>query len=310
MGETESALEVSLGLSESCARPRWQSIIEWTAALIMAALWFSAGLWKLSDLTATQARMTQALVPHSLSFLAAICFGAAETLTGVLILVPQWRRWGAWLSILLLGAFMAYIGFNYHALTGADCTCFPWLKRAVGPMFFVEDGAMMAVALVAGLFAAASRGLGKAGIALAAVVLLAAGALAMDRARGQGAVGPETITVDGKQFPLREGRVFLFFLNPYCPHCFKAAQTMSAMGWQAKVIGVPTQSPTEAPGFFQGAGWSGVPVSTDLDALKQAFPFTDAPYGVALENGRLLDKVTFFDEPDLGKQLRKIGFIK
>lgn len=297
-------------MRRSYSRPRWKSVIEWAAALAMAALWFSAGLWKLSDLTATQARMTQALVPHSLSFLAAISFGAAETLAGILILVPQWRRWGAWLSVLLLAAFMAYIGWNYHALTGADCTCFPWLKRAVGPMFFVEDAAMMAVALITGLLASSSRGLRKASVALGAVLVLAAGALAMDRVRGQGAVGPETITVDGKPFPLREGRVFLFFLNPYCPHCYNAAQTMSAMSWQATVIGVPTQSPTEAPGFFQSAGWSGVKISPDLDKLKQPFPFTDAPYAVALENGRLLDKVTFFEEPDLGKQLRKIGFIK
>src|ERR1043166_6581263 len=137
MSNSDSALYPSMTLDSAYARPRWQSVISWAAALAMAALWFSAGLWKLSDLTATQARMTQALVPHSVSYLAAICFGAAETLAGILILVPQWRRWGAWLSILLLGAFMAYIGFNYRALTGADCTCFPWLKRSVGPAFFI-----------------------------------------------------------------------------------------------------------------------------------------------------------------------------
>src|SRR5712692_1516149 len=130
-------------MTDSPPRPRWQTAMEWGTAVALAGLWFAAGLWKLSDLTATQVRMTQALVPKPLSLTAALFFGTAETFAGLLLLLPRWRRWGSWLSVGLLAAFMAYIGIHYSALTGTDCSCFPWLKRAIGPMFFVEDAALM-----------------------------------------------------------------------------------------------------------------------------------------------------------------------
>ncbi len=309
MTESDS-LNYRPAISASFFRPRWKTAIEWAAALAMAVLWLSAGLWKLSDLSGWQVKLTQMLVPHGISMAGAVFFGVMETFAGILLLAPQWRRWGAWLSVFLLSAFMIYIGVHYRALTGTDCSCFPWLKRAIGPMFFVEDGAMMAVAVLAGAMAGRSRGFGKAGVVLGLVLLLAGASVAMDRVRGQGVAGPESITAGGKQFSLREGRVFLFFFNPYCPHCFQAAQAMSALSWQAAIIAVPTQAMNDAPGFLQSSGLTSALLSPDLEKLKQSFPFQDTPYAVALENGRLLDKVTFFDEPDLGKQLRKAGFVK
>ncbi len=42
-------------------RLNWRRELEWTAALALAALWLVAGGWKLSDVTATQVRMTLAL---------------------------------------------------------------------------------------------------------------------------------------------------------------------------------------------------------------------------------------------------------
>ncbi len=289
-------------------RPRWQAAVEWTAAVVLAGLWFLAGLWKLSDVTATQVRMTQALVPKSLSLAVALFFGAAETFAGLLLLLPRWRRWGSWLSMGLLAAFMAYIGIHYGALTGTDCSCFPWLKRAIGPMFFVEDAALMCLAILAGLWAPPSRAPGKAVAAFAAVLLLAGGLFAADRTRGQVAIGPASITAEGRELSLRQGRVLLFFFNPYCPHCLKAAQTMSRLNWQATIVGVPTQAIEEGGGFFESAGMVGVQLSPDADKLRQVFPFQDVPYAVALENGRLRAKIVFFEEPDLSNKLREIGF--
>ena len=52
----------------------------------------------------------------------------------------------------MLVAFMGYIGLRYQALVGRDCSCFPWLKRTVTPALFVEDGAMLAAALIAAWF--------------------------------------------------------------------------------------------------------------------------------------------------------------
>src|SRR3989442_75022 len=201
---------------------RWRNALQWTASIALAALWFAAGIWKLSDVTATQVRMTQALVPKSLSLAAALSLGTVETFAGLLLLIPAWRRWGAWISGVLLSVFMVYIGYHYRALTGAECNCFPWLKRAVGPMFFIQDGALIALAVVAGLWTQPSRGLRRALASFAAIVILAGSLFAVDRVRGAGAAGPASITADGSELSLREGRVFLYFFNPLCIHCFQA----------------------------------------------------------------------------------------
>ena len=60
-----------------------------------------------------------------------------------MILVPRLRRWGALVLGALLVAFMGYFAIHYNALRGADCSCFPWLKRVVGPGFFVGDAVML-----------------------------------------------------------------------------------------------------------------------------------------------------------------------
>ncbi len=296
-------------IPESSSRPRWQAGIEWAAALALAAVWLVAGLWKLSDLTATQLRMTQFLVPQPVSFAAAAFFGTAETFSALLLLVPQWRRWGAGLSVFLLAAFMAYIGIHYRQLTGAECSCFPWMKRAIGPSFFVEDAGLIVLAVVAGWWASPSRGFGRAAAALASVVVLAAGLQAADRTKASGALAPPSVIADGHEFPLQQGRVLLFFFNPYCPHCLQAAQAMSRLNWQATIIGIPTQNLEEGPSFFASAGLTGVRLSPDIVRLRPIFPFEDAPYGVAVENGRVKEKLVFFDEPDLSKTLRRLGFI-
>lgn len=297
-------------MTEASANPRWQRAVEWTAALALAALWFIAGIWKLSDLTATQVRMTQALLPQSLSLAAAAFFGTAETLAGILLLAPRWRRWGAILSFGLLAAFMAYIGVHYSALTGAECSCFPWMKRAIGPMFFVQDGLLMVLAVLAGLWTRPSQGLGKAALALAAVVILGAGLQTRNHTRAQEIAVPPSITVEGRELSLRQGRVFLFFFNPFCPHCFQAAQAMSRLNWQATVVALPTQSPEEARGFFTSAGMESVQISPDTQKLRQTFHFLDVPYAVAVEDGRLRQAVVLFEEPVLSKTLRQIGFVR
>ena len=89
-------------------------------------------------------------MPSALALPGTLALGIGETLGAVLILVPRFRRWGAWLIGLLLVVFMVYIGANYSALVGKDCSCFPLVKRAIGPAFFLEDGAMLLMADLAG----------------------------------------------------------------------------------------------------------------------------------------------------------------
>ena len=295
-------------------RPRWQSAVEWTAAVLMAVMWLVAGLYKLSDLTGFQVKAVQAQVPQWLSFPGSVALGTLETFAGVLLLVPAWRRWGSWLSGLLMVFFIGWIGYHYKTLTGQECSCFPWLKRAVGPMFFVTDGALLALAVLAGWWAMPSRGTRQAAAALAGMLVLAGGAVALDHSRAGGSVGAIAITADGHPVSLHDGRVFLYFFNPTCMHCFEAAQAMSKHEWNATFIGVPTQDLDLGPGFFESSGIKtaikGAEISPDLEKLKQVFPFQDAPYAVALEDGRVREKVAFFDEPKLGETLRQIGFTK
>ena len=152
---------------------RWRTVLNWTAAILISLVFLVAGIWKASDPGAAAVRLAQAKVPESLSVAAAIGLGIAETFAGVLLLVPQFRRWGAWLGGFLLIAFMAYIGFFYKELQGAECSCFPWVKRAVGPGFFIGDAIMLAVAALAGWGARRSSGFRPALIVLGAVMVFA-----------------------------------------------------------------------------------------------------------------------------------------
>src|SRR5215470_18993525 len=106
--------------------PPWKMAIGWISAIVIALLFLSSGIWKITDVPGWAVRVTQARVPASLSLPAAIGFGIAETFAAVLLLVPRFRRWGAWLGGTLLVAFMIFIGINYNALRGAECSCFPW----------------------------------------------------------------------------------------------------------------------------------------------------------------------------------------
>ncbi len=151
----------------------WRISLNWIAAILISAVFLVAGLWKITDPTGAAVRLAQAKVPESLSVAAAVGLGILETFTGVLLLVPRFRRWGAWLGTLLLAAFMIFIAIHYTELRGAECSCFPWIKRAVGPGFFVGDGVMMLLAVGAGVWAASSRGLRPAGVILGAVAVFA-----------------------------------------------------------------------------------------------------------------------------------------
>jgi hypothetical protein len=122
-------------------------------------------------------------------------------------------------------------------------------------------------------------------------------------------VAPASIIADGRAFPLRQGRVFLYFFNPSCLHCLDAAQAMAALNWQATVVGLPTQDFEQARDFFQSVGMPRVRLSPEADKLRQIFPFQDVPYGVALEDGRVREKLHFFEQPQLANTLRQIGFV-
>ncbi len=290
--------------------PAWKGLLSIGAAVLLGLLFIVAGVWKITDPYGAATRMIQAKVWPDLSILAAIFLGTAETFAGVLLMVPRFRRWGAWLTGFLLLVFMVYIGINYNALQGAECTCFPWLKRAVGPGFFVGDGIMLLFAVAAGIWARQSESLRSAVIILGAVAVFAGVSFGVTYARQSGLQAPDSITVDGQAYSLQHGRIFLYFFDPECSHCFAAAKEMSKFTWKdVKVIGIPTAQPRFAQGFLQDTNLK-AGISNDLDLLKKTFSFVAGPYGVALENGRQKEAYINFDEKEPKEALKRLGFIE
>ena len=194
----------------------WLSGLNWTAAVLISAAFLLAGLWKITDPVGAGARLAQARVPEFLSLPAALLLGVLETFTGVMLLVPRFRRWGAALGTLLLAVFMIFIGIHYTELRGVDCSCFPWIKRAVGPGFFAGDGAMMLLAIAAGIGTRKPQGLRAAALIFGAVMVFAALSYGLTAERHAGTRAPSSITSEnGQSIPLAAGQSFhLLFQSP------------------------------------------------------------------------------------------------
>src|ERR1700722_9026145 len=249
--------------------PGWKSWLSGTAAVLMAALFLLAGVWKITDAPGAAVRLAQLKLPENLSLAAALLLGIAETFSAVLMLVPRFRRWGSWLTAFLLTVFMIYIAVNYTALHGAECQCFPWLKRAVGPGFFVGDGIMLLLAVLAGLWSKRSASLRSASLVLGAVIVFALLSYGVAATHNTGVKAPETVAVDGKPFSLQRGRIFIYFFNPECMHCLEAGKKLAKLNWgDTQLVGVPTKQPQFAKSFMETTGLKGV-VASDLAILRK-----------------------------------------
>jgi len=289
--------------------PGWKTKLSWVAAILLAVLFLASGLWKITDTQAWAQRITQLMLPAPLGIPLALAVGIAETLGAVLVLVPRFRRWGAILTGLLLLAFMGYFAVHYSALRGADCSCFPWIKRAVGPQFFLGDLAMLGLALVAGWWSKPPGSLRTVVVIAGAVVVFALVSYGVNEVRQSGVRAPASILVDGQPYNLAHGKYFLFFFNPACSHCFDSAKRMATLDWgQTRVVAIPVEMPQYAPQFLADTGLKAV-VTPDFDLLKRTFGYTAYPYGVAVENGREKAPVLRFDETEPAATLRRLGFV-
>ena len=288
----------------------WKKHLGAAAAILMAVPWLVAGLYKLTAVSQFQLMLTQILVPVSLSLPLAMAVIVGDLTAGVLLLWPAWRRLGGIFSTVLLTIFTIYFGVNYETLRGADCTCFPWIERTVGPEFFWSEAVMLALSVLAAWFAPPLKKIRGAGIAVACIAAVAVAALAVDKLGPQPDTDvPAVIAVGDKKLSLHEGKVFVFFFNPMCPHCLDAGITMSKYNWGADFVGVSTEEEDLAPGFIEDTGLRDVKLTPDFELLKEAFPFQDTPYAVAIENGQVKEHFPFFEEPDLGERLRELGFV-
>jgi uncharacterized membrane protein YphA (DoxX/SURF4 family) len=294
-------------------RRGWRSGFNWTAAILISAVFLVAGVWKVTDPIGAAVRLAQAKVPESLSVFTAVGLGTLETFTGVLLLVPRFRRWGAWIGTFLLTAFMIFIAIHYNELRGAECSCFPWVKRAVGPGFFAGDGAMMLLAIGAGVWARASQGIRPASVILGAVAVFALVSFGFASTRHTGTKAPAAIIAeDGHSVSLQQGKIFVYFFNPQCLHCLEAGRRLAALNWgDTKFIGVPTENPQFGDWFMGKAGLTAKgPVSKDLALLQKAFPFDTPPAGVAIENGYEKTMLLQFEDAEPAATLKRIGFVQ
>jgi uncharacterized membrane protein YphA (DoxX/SURF4 family) len=295
---------------QSFDMPAWKNISSHVAAAAVGIIFLATGIAKMLVPFLVQTMFEQLLVPTWGSMPLVVLLGIAETLGAILIFMPRYRRWGAWLIGLMLVAFIGYIGIRYGALVGRDCSCFPWLKRTVNPALFAEDGAMLAAAVIAGWFSRKPASLRFPLIALAVVAVLSGSAFGYSTLHQSGIQVPETITVDGKPYNVREGHVFLFFYDPSCSHCEEAARHMSTYSWKkdVTVIGLPTNDPQWAASFLHDTKLV-ARTSTDSTTLRKLFTFTSPPYGVVLDRGRVKSILTHFDAPEPQPSLKEAGFV-
>ena len=298
------------GAARSWDMPGWKTIASHTCAAVLAVLFISSGTWKILDPFTWRTMVEQLRAPYSVSMPLTLGLGIGETFAGVLVLVPRFRRWGAWLCAFLLVVFMLYMGINYNTLAGADCSCFPWVKRTVSPAFFVGDAIMLLLALIAGWWARPSQGVRSAAVVLGALAVFSAISFGVNATRQTGVKAPDFVTVNGKPYSLQHGKIFVYFYDPMCSHCDQAARKMSKLDWGGtKIVATPTNDPQFAESFMHDTQLPGV-TTLDVQKLRNVFQFRDAPYGVALENGREKAAISRFEGAEPDATLHKLGFIQ
>lgn len=289
----------------------WRKTTAAVSGILLGIIFLVSGGWKALDPFKAGELLEQARVPAGWGVFGAAALGTIELLAAFLLFHPRFRRWGGLLGSGLLVFFIGWIAFYYHSLVGQECSCFPLIKRTVGPNFFVGDGIMLLLGLAAYAWSPRVMNFRVPVTAFAALAILAGvsfAANAMERGHAQ---VPTPVIVDGKPMDLAEGKVFLFFYDPSCMHCDAAAKFMSKLNWgDTKVVSIPTINPQWAAAFLHDTKLK-ASTSLELDKLKKAFPFVDPPYGVALENGRVKESfgTPQFVPPLPQGDLQKLGFL-
>ena len=298
--------------SEVADLASWKKNLSLVCAIVLGFIFMVSGGWKIFDPFKTGELLEQAQVPAGWGVLGASALGTVELLTAFLLFVPRFRKLGGLLGAALMIFFMCWIGYFYHALVGQECSCFPIIKRTVGPGFFVGDGIMLLLALAALFWSRPVRRFRVPLVALGALAVCAAVSFGVSASERRGIHAPSPIIVDGKSESITSGKVFLYFYDPQCMHCDAAARYMAKFDWgDTRVIGIPTAEPQFAASFLHDTKLK-AGTCLELAKLRKVFKFVDAPFGAALVDGR---EVASFNEgrfnaPSPKADLEKIGFIK
>lgn len=281
-------------------------------AILLGLIFVVSGGWKVISPLKTGELLEQARVPAGFGPLGAASLGVVELFAAFLLFVPRFRRWGGLLGSALMLFFIGWVAYYYQALVGHECSCFPIIKRTVGPGFFISDGVMLLFGLIAFAWSPRVRASKIPAVAFAALALGSAASLFANNSAREKAQVPVPVVVDGKPENLAAGKVFLFFYDPSCMHCDAASKFMSTLNWgDTHIVAIPTVNPQWAASFLHDTKLK-ASTSLELAKLKQAFPFVDPPFGVALQDGRV--KETFgqaqFNAPLPAPDLKKLGFVK
>lgn len=290
----------------------WQRTAATVSAIFLGIIFLVSGGWKMLEPFKAGELLEQAKVPAGFGTIGAAALGTIEVFAAFMLFYPKLRRWGGLLGSGLIVFFLGWIGYYYSALVGKECSCFPWIKRTVGPGFFISDGVMLLFGLAAFLWSAKVLSAKLPIVALATLTALAGLSYGVNDWKHVSSQIPTPIIVDGKAQNLAEGKVLLFFFDPSCMHCDAAAKFMSKMTWDdTKVVAIPTVNPKWGADFLTDTGLK-AGISLELDKLKKAFPFVDPPYGVALVDGQVKETFTQaqFNEPSPKSDLQKLGFVK
>lgn len=290
----------------------WKRTAAAIAAVVLAIIFLVSGGWKVLQPFQTGELLEQAQVPAGLGTMGAVALGTVELFAAFLLLAPRYRKWGGLLGSALLLFFIGWIAFYYSKLVGHECSCFPIIKRSVGPGFFASDGVMLLLGVVAWAWSRKVTNFRVPSIALSVLVLLAGVSFGVNAAARRNVQVPNPVVVDGKPADLTNGKVFLFFYDPYCSHCDAASKFMSKLNWGGtRIVAIPTNDPRFAADFLRDTKLK-AGTSLETAKLRKAFPFVDPPYGVALVEGQV--KKTFpqtqFNAPLPAPDLKQLGFVK
>lgn len=320
LGGMEEVLETTVDASSArAAQAGWKRWASHIAAAVMAVVFLASGVYKIVMPLDFAERATQVLIPANLSVATAVALAITETFAAIMLLMPRYRRFGAVVMLAMLAAFCVYIGVNAERLAGEDCSCFPWVKRTVGPVFFVSNAVMMLLSALAGLWSPRGgawlppRPIGPSAAIFAILLALSLGSTALALSRESGLQAPASIRVNAAQVALDEGPVFLYFYDPECAHCLQAARMMSAWDFgKTRVIAIPTVNPQWGQVLLDDSGFKAELATDpeDLKALRSVFEFADPPFGVALKRGRARLTVRFAEfEESLKAKLQAEGFV-
>ncbi|MBV9082878.1 MAG: hypothetical protein JOZ62_09395 [Acidobacteriaceae bacterium] len=278
----------------------------------MGIVFLVSGGWKVLSPFKTGEVLEQAQVPAELAVIGAVALGTMELFAACLLFVPQFRRAGGFIASALMIFFIAWIGYHYHILAGQECNCFPIIKRTVGPGFFITDGVMLILTLVAFAWSPRVMRFRLPVVLLIALIVVAGISFGVNAAERNNAQVPTPVIVDGKPENMAQGKVFLFFYDPSCMHCDAAAKFMSTLDWDGtKIVAIPTVNPQWAASFLHDTRLKAA-TSLELDKLKKVFPFVDPPFGVALDEGRVKESFgqAQFTPPMPAADLKRLGFVK